>query len=96
MPGKDWFDADAFPVAKFQSDAVSLVEGNSYRADGTLTIKGASHPVSLDFTLDIDGDTARAAGTAKLNRLDYGLGAGVGTDTVGDIVTVTLDLTATR
>lgn len=96
LPAADWFDAAGFPVAEFKAEGATLVEGNSYRADGTLTIKGASHPVTLDFTLDIDGDTARAAGTAKLNRLDYGLGAGVGTDTVGDIVTVTLDLTATR
>ncbi len=96
LPAADWFDAAGFPVAEFKAEGATLVEGNSYRADGTLTIKGASHPVTLDFTLDIDGDTARAAGTAKLNRLDYQLGAGVGTDTVGDIVTVTLDLTATR
>lgn len=96
LPAADWFDAAGFPVAEFKAESASLVEGNSYRAEGTLTIKGASHPVTLDFTLDIDGDTATATGTAKLNRLDYQLGSGVGTDTVGDIVTVTLDLTATR
>jgi hypothetical protein len=50
----------------------------------------------MDFTLDIAGDTATAKGTAIVNRLDYQLGSGVGTDTVGDIVTVTLDLTAIR
>ncbi|WP_420332099.1 YceI family protein [Roseibium sp.] len=96
LPAADWFDAAGFPVAEFKAEGASLVEGNSYRAEGTLTIKGSSHPVTLDFTLDIDGDTAKANGTAKLNRLDYQLGAGVGTDTVGDIVTVMLDLTATR
>lgn len=96
LPAPDWFDAAGFPVAEFQADGASLVEGNSYQADGTLTIKGISHPVKLDFTLDIEGDTATARGTATLNRLDYQLGSGVGTDTVGDAVTVTLDLTATR
>jgi polyisoprenoid-binding protein YceI len=96
MPGTDWFDADAFPVAEFKADKVSLVEGNNYRADGSLTIKGISHPLELDFTLNIDGDTARATGTATTNRLDYKLGSGVGTDTIGDIVTVSLDLTAIR
>lgn len=96
LPGKDWFDAGAFPSAEFKSENVSLVEGKSYRADGTLTIKGISQPVELDFTLDIDGDTATAKGTATVNRLDYKLGSGVGTDTVGDVVTVILDLTATR
>ncbi|MCX2723001.1 YceI family protein [Roseibium salinum] len=96
LPGKDWFDAGAFPSAEFKSENVALVEGKSYRADGTLTIKGISQPVELDFTLDIDGDTATAKGTATVNRLDYKLGSGVGTDTVGDVVTVTLNLTATR
>ncbi|MCV0427499.1 MAG: YceI family protein [Roseibium sp.] len=96
MPGSEWFDVNSFPIAEFKADAVSLVEGNSYSADGTLTIKGISHPVKLDFTLDIDGDTAKAEGKATVNRLDYKLGSGVGTDTVGDLVTVTLDLTAIR
>ncbi|MGS4988443.1 YceI family protein [Roseibium sp. RP-7] len=96
LPGKDWFNAGDFPTAEFTSDAVELVEGNSYRAQGTLSIKGISQPVEMDFTLDIAGDTATAKGTAIVNRLDYQLGSGVGTDTVGDIVTVTLDLTAIR
>ncbi|MBO6891327.1 MAG: YceI family protein [Roseibium sp.] len=96
LPGKDWFDASGFPTATFSSDSVTLVEGNSYRATGTLSIKGISHPVELDFTLEIDGDTAIAKGTAKTNRFDYDLGKGVGADTVGDVVTVSLDLTAVR
>lgn len=96
LPGKDWFDVSAFPDAVFAADGATLVEGNSYRADGTLTIKGVSHPVALDFTLEIDGDTARATGTATVDRIAYKLGTGVGTDTVGDAVTVTLDLTAAR
>jgi len=96
LPGKDWFDVNAFPDAVFKADGATLVEGNSYRASGTLTIKGVTQPVDLDFTLEIDGDTAKAKGTAIVNRLDYQLGTAVGTDTVGDAVTVILDLTATR
>jgi polyisoprenoid-binding protein YceI len=96
LPGKDWFDVSAFPEAIFNADGATLVEGNSYRASGTLTIKGQSHPVDLDFTLDIDGDTAKASGTATVKRLDYKIGTAMGTDTVGDVVTVTLELTATR
>lgn len=96
LPGKDWFDVTAFPDAVFTANSATLVEGNSYRASGTLTIKGLSHPVDLDFTLEIDGDTAKAKGTAIVNRLDYQIGAAMGPDTVGSAVTVTLDLTATR
>ena len=96
MPTKDWFDVDSFPSATFAAETVTRVEGSSYRANGTLTIKGIESPVVLDFTLEIEGDTAKATGTASINRFDHGIGAGVGADTVGDIVTVTLDLTATR
>ncbi|WP_428525091.1 YceI family protein [Roseibium sp.] len=96
LPNGDWFDTAAFPDATFTADSVERVEGDSYRANGTLTIKGVSMPLVLDFTLAINGDTATANGMATLNRLEYGLGSGVGTDTVGDAVTVTLNLTATR
>ncbi|WP_420410734.1 YceI family protein [Roseibium sp.] len=96
LPNADWFDVASFPEAKFIASNVERVEGNSYRATGTLDIKGLSHPIILDFSLDIDGDIAKATGTATLNRLDYKLGSAVATDTVGDAVTVTLDLTASR
>jgi len=96
LTGKDWFDVSGFPQAEFTADGASRIEGNSYRAAGTLTIKGFSHPVALDFTLDIDGDTARAKGTATVDRLAYEIGSSAGTGTVGDTVKVTLDLTATR
>ncbi len=96
LPASEWFDVSTFPVASFETESVTRAEGNSYKADGTLTIKGIAQPVALDFTLDIDGDTAKATGTATVKRTEYELGAGVGTDTVGDAVTVTLDLTANR
>ncbi|MCK7612117.1 YceI family protein [Roseibium sediminicola] len=96
LPGKDWFDVTAFPEAVFKSDGATLVEGNSYRASGTLTVKGLSHPVDLDFTLEIVGDIAKAKGMAIVNRLDYQIGTAMGPETVGNAVTVTLDLTATR
>lgn len=92
----DWFDTSAFPEAEFTSDSVSFLEGNRYRATGTLTIRGARQPVTLDFTLDIKGDKAHAKGSVNLARTTYSLGTSVNQETVGDAVTVTLDLNATR
>lgn len=92
----DWFDTSAFPEAEFASDAVTLIEGNRYRATGTLTIRGTRQPVTLDFTLDIKGDEAHAKGSASVARTAYSLGTSVTQETVGDAVTVTLDLSATR
>ena len=96
LPNGDWFDTATFPDATFVATNVERIEGDSFRANGTLTLKSIALPVAVDFTLEIDGDTATATGMATLNRLEYNLGSGVATDTVGDTVTVTLDLIATR
>ncbi len=96
LPTPDWFDAGKFPDAEFKTVNVTSTGSNSYQANGTLTIKGISHPVALTFTLDVNGDTATASGSATVDRLDYKLGSAVGADTVGAPVTVTLSLTAVR
>lgn len=96
LPGDQWFAAGQFPVAEFTSTDVRLVDGTTYAADGTVTIRGISQPVTLTFTLEIDGDTAQAKGTATLDRTVFGVGEGVGLDQVAAAVTVTFDLTANR
>ena len=96
LPTSDWFDTGNHPDAAFTSESVSLVEGNTYRAEGILAIRGISHPVALDFTLTIDGDEATATGSAEILRLDYKLGATIAEDTVANAVRVVLDLKASR
>ncbi|WP_417684208.1 YceI family protein [Roseibium sp.] len=92
----DYFSISAFPAATFETTQVIPLGEDAYKAEGTLAIKGVSQPVVLDFTLKIDGDTAKAEGTATVQRLAYGMGTSVATGTLEDTVTVTLDLTATR
>ncbi|WP_319517452.1 YceI family protein [uncultured Martelella sp.] len=92
----DWFAVDEFGSADFTTDNVMVLDDGSYKADGLLTIKAVTLPIELNFTLDIEGDTAHAVGTATLKRKDYELGPAVNAETVGETVTVTLDLTATR
>nr|WP_272211890.1 YceI family protein [Marinicella sp. W31]MDC2877780.1 YceI family protein [Marinicella sp. W31] len=96
LPSADWFAVDEFASAEFTTDNVMLLDDGRYKADGLLTIKAITLPIELEFTLDIDGDSAHAIGTATLQRKDYDLGPAVNADTVGETVTVTLDLTATR
>ncbi|MEP0451850.1 MAG: YceI family protein [Roseibium sp.] len=96
LPGRGWFNVNEFPVAIFTTTDVSPAGDGAYVANGTLTIRDISLPIELAFTLDIQGDTATARGEAKVNRAAYKLGAEVNGDTVGEVVTVTLDLTATR
>ncbi|MAM11869.1 MAG: polyisoprenoid-binding protein [Rhizobiaceae bacterium] len=92
----DWFAVDEFGSADFTTDNVLALDDGSYKADGLLTIKAVTLPIELNFTLDIDGDTAHVVGMATLDRKEYDLGPAVNADTVGETVTVLLDLTAMR
>ena len=93
--GPDYFDVEMHPTAVFTADI--MPDGNAYVAEGTLTIKDASVPVSLPFVLDLDGDTAQMAGSLSINRMDFGVGA-TQTDeaSLGFNVDIMVNLTATK
>ena len=97
LPEADWFDISRFPRAEFRSDAVRRT-GSLYEAPGTLTIKGVAQPVTLRFTLDIEGDRATADGEFTLDRTTYGIGQGeFGTEEfVDNAVTVLTHIEAVR
>jgi polyisoprenoid-binding protein YceI len=82
------------PEARFTSEEIRAVEGG-YEAVGTLTIKGESNPLTLPFTLTVDGDRATAEGLFVLNRAAFGVGGGDWGD-VGPSVSVTVHIEADR
>ncbi|MDO9637429.1 MAG: cytochrome b/b6 domain-containing protein [Pseudotabrizicola sp.] len=91
----DFFDVTAFPQAVFIADILPAASG--YQASGTLTLRGAEVPVTLPFTLDINGNTATMTGQTTLDRRDFGMGATYTDEaSVGFGVTVDVALTATR
>jgi len=93
--GPEFFDTATHKTATFSADILPGPSG--YTAQGNLTLHGMSHPVSLPFTLQITGDTARMTGTTTLDRRDFGIGAGYADEqTVGFTATVTVALTAKR
>jgi len=94
LPGEEWFSSAAFPTATFNASKFRKT-ATGYQASGTLMIKGQSHPLTLPFTLDIDGDTAHMKGSATVNRLDYGIGFPA-TDDIPAEVKLNIDLTAKR
>lgn len=98
LPGADWLDAAGFAKASFEAKGFTAKGGDAYETTGTLTLRGASKPVVLPFTLTIAGDQAHAVGHAKLLRTDFGVGQGAWAsgDYVALDVTVDLDITATR
>ena len=74
LPGADWFNVKASPTARFQSSSITQVKPGQYLAKGTLTLRGVSVPVSLPFTLSIQGDTAIMSGQAVLDRRSFRIG----------------------
>lgn len=96
LASADWFDADGHPTVTFAAKSAKKTGEGTYELDGTLTIKGTAKPVTLSFLLTLDGDIAKAQGTATVSRLDFGLGSGIAADAAADAVKVTLSLMAKR
>src|SRR6056297_1021965 len=97
--GRDFFNAEAHPTATFAADLFATDEGENkdHVARGTLTIKGQSVPVEMPFTLDIEGDTARASGGLTVDRREFGIGEGTqDPGQLGFEVEVFFDLVAQR
>lgn len=93
--GADFFDAASFPTASF-TGAIEKTE-TGYIARGPLTLKGAEVQIELPFTLETQGDTARMEGTLDLDRMAFGIGAGMAAESsLGHQVAVRVQLTAKR
>jgi len=98
LPTKDWFAVSAFPEATFVADDIVTLGEDRYEAHGVLTIRDASRPLALPFSLAIDGDKAVAEGETTLVRTDFGVGQGDFTtdEWVGLDVRVAFHIEATR
>ncbi|MFQ1700649.1 cytochrome b/b6 domain-containing protein [Loktanella agnita] len=93
--GADFFDVADFPTATFAANITA--DGTSYLADGTLTIKGNTVPVSMPFVLSLNGNNAEMAGSLSLDRRDFQIGQSMGDESnLGFGVSVNVNLQATR
>ena len=93
--GADFFHATGFPTATFAAQITA--EGDAYLADGMLTIKDISMPVSLPFTLVVDGDVAQMAGQVTIDRRTFAVGQSMGDETnLAFAVDIAINLSATR
>lgn len=76
LTGAEYLAAAANPTATWRSTEVRQTGPNRYRASGTLSLKGASRPQALTFTLSGDGLRRRVEGTASIDRTAFGVGTG--------------------
>lgn len=80
LRGASFFNSPKFPQARYTATKFRALGGNRYAADGTLTLRGVSKPVTLSFTWTA-GAKPVLAGTAVVKRLDFGVGGGDWADT---------------
>lgn len=93
LPGADFFDVAKYPQAHFVTTGFRQ-QGGQMIADGTLTLRGVSKPVSLTVNFKPQGSGATLDVSGALNRLDFGVGGGEYKDTsvIGAQVKVTAHL----
>lgn len=95
-----WFAVKAFPTAVFKANNFTPLAGKmEFRSIGTLTMKGKTLPINLDFTLtEYNKTNARAVGKAVLKRADFGVGERdqKKANGVRDEVTILIDVSAER
>jgi len=97
----DFFDVEQYPTITYKSTRVELTGHDSARVTGDLTIKGVSHPVTLEVTRE--GETKNMRGErlmgfsvrTSFSRKDWGLNWNVALETggvlVSDKITVAID-----
>ena len=80
MRGSAFFNSAKYPQAHYTATKFRALGGNRYAADGTLSLRGISKPVTLTFTWT-PGAKPVLAGKAVVKRLDFGVGEGEWADT---------------
>lgn len=78
----DWFNVKVFPKAVFKSTQFKKIEEKTYQANGNLTIRNITLPITLTFSLDEFSDKkAHVKGSFSLKRTAFGIGQGEWKDT---------------
>ncbi len=98
LKGSEGFAVSQFPEAKFEATGFTPQGPGKYVANGQLTIRNLTRPVSLPFTLSLNGNSAHIVGTAKVTRTDFGIGQGqwAAADPIAHEVSINIDLVASK
>lgn len=89
LPTSDFFNTASFPQAHFVTTGIHR-SGEDIVAEGTLSLKGATRPVTLKVTYAPQADGASLDVQTTLKRLDFNIGSGeyADTSTIGNEVQV--------
>ena len=89
LPGSEFFSINTFPNAHFVTNRFSK-SGDQVIAEGTLTLKGVSKPVSLAVRFEPREGGGTLDVSTSVKRLDFGIGSGefADTSTIADEVKI--------
>jgi polyisoprenoid-binding protein YceI len=76
VAGKQWFNAAAFPTARFKSESVKPLGDNRYEVTGKLTIKGKTRELVVPASFTPNGATGVLEGAFAIRRGDFSVGEG--------------------
>lgn len=94
LPGESFFDVAKFPTAHFVTTGFHR-QGKLVIADGELTLRGVTKPVSLGVVFSAQSPTSATLDIAgHVQRLDFAVGSGDYADTsvIGPTVRITAHL----
>jgi polyisoprenoid-binding protein YceI len=102
----DFFDAANHPAIHFAATGAEQIDDTTFRLTGDLTIKGITHPVSVDFefgglsTDPYGNQRAGFEGQTVINRKDWGVNFNAALETggvlVSDKITLEFDLSVIK
>ena len=93
--GPEIFDARSHPTASFVAEIVP--EDETFLANGELSLKGATVPLALPFSLRLQDGTAHMIGATTVDRRDFDIGDNYADENnVGFTVVISVELTAIR
>ena len=91
--GPDIFDVAHSPAAHYVTRSITKTAAG-YTAVGSLTLRGVTKDVPINFQFTSSALGAKLEGSAKLNRLDFGAGQGdwKSTEWIADAVKISFSL----
>lgn len=91
--GKDVFDVAHHPTAHYVTKTFAKTAAG-FSAVGALTLHGVTKDVPIEFQFAPGAAGAKLSGSARLNRLDFGVGQGDwrSTEVIGDAVKINFSL----
>jgi polyisoprenoid-binding protein YceI len=83
LKSADLFAVERYPTATFVAERFEHRGGSKFAATGSLTLRGITRTVPIEFTFETNATGAWLKGSGALKRLDFGVGQGEWKDTEG-------------